>query len=187
MTTYNLIQPPFSLRFDEMSKTELVSYNTWFHRILPERTLELTNAIRSTDQYTHWTATFTPDSLRVSGEWFEGQVGTRPRTSEEASSIKPIFRTDPSTDTELDNRTFSLAVDIGMYFGQVVLLNIPGTSWAQPLNNKKFADYGQPVIMGFGTIPLNPIRVIIMTAYAISRGKRANLNGLFDTWAKLKK
>jgi hypothetical protein len=78
-------------------------------------------------------------------------------------------------------------MDIGMYFAQVVLKSLPGTQWDQPLGNKKFADYGQPVIMGFGTIPLNPVRVMVTTAYAISRRKPADLRGLYDTWARMKR
>ena len=74
-----------------------------------------------------------------------------------------------------------------MYFGQVVMNNLAGTKWDQPLKNKKFADYGQPVIMGLGTVPLNPIRVIVMTAYAISRNKPARLRDLYDTWANMKR
>ena len=57
-----------------------------------------------------------------------------------------------------------------MYFGQVIIKNLPGTGWDQPLKNKKLADYGQPVIAGFGTVSLNPVRVMVTTAYGIARG-----------------
>jgi hypothetical protein len=78
-------------------------------------------------------------------------------------------------------------MDIGMYFSQVVLKNLPGTRWDQPVRNKNFADYGQPVIMGFGTVPLNPVRVMVMTAYGISRNSPARLRELYDVWAKKRK
>jgi hypothetical protein len=77
-------------------------------------------------------------------------------------------------------------MDIGMYFAQVVLKNLAGTRWNQPLENKRFADHGQPVIMGFGVVPLNPVRVLVSTAYGISRRKRAELRELYDTWAGMR-
>jgi hypothetical protein len=104
---------------------------------------------------------------------FEGQVETRKKTADEIEETrsKLTFPIDIPKE-ELTNKSFSLAMDIGMYFGQVVLKNLPGTRWDQPLRNKKFADYGQPVILGFGKVPLNPVRVMVTTAYRISRQKR---------------
>ena len=90
---------------------------------------------------------------------------------------------------QLTNRTFSLAMDIGMYFSQVVLKNLDGTKWDQPLRNEKFADYGQPVIMGFGSVPLNPVRVVVTLAYGIMTKKQSGgrLRELYDTWARMKR
>jgi hypothetical protein len=87
---------------------------------------------------------------------------------------------------ELTNRTFSLAMDIGMYFGQVILQNLPGTRWDQPLKNPKFADYGQPVIIGFGRVPLNPVRIAVTLAYAFAAKEQSGerLHALFDVWSK---
>jgi hypothetical protein len=78
-------------------------------------------------------------------------------------------------------------MDIGMYFAQVVLKNLAGTRWDQPLGNKKFADYGQPVIMGFGTVPLNPVRVMVTNAYKAASKQRVDLRRLYDTWARMKR
>jgi len=60
-----------------------------------------------------------------------------------------------------------------------------GLKWDQSLKNPRFADYGQPVIMGFGAVPLNPVRVCVTTAYGISRKKPARLGELYATWAKM--
>jgi hypothetical protein len=91
-------------------------------------------------------------------------------------------------DEELTNRSFSLGMDIGMYFGQVILKNLAGTRWEQPLRNSKFADYGQPVIMGFGTVPLNPVRIAVTLAYAYSAKEQSGnrLRALYDVWSKRK-
>ncbi len=86
---------------------------------------------------------------------------------------------------EVTNRTFSLAMDIAMYFSQVVLKNLLATRWDQPLRNKHDADYGQPVLLGFGGAPMNPVALIVTRAYGMSKGKPARLRELYDTWEKL--
>lgn len=188
--SYAIIQPPFTLRFREMSKNELEGYRSWFHETMPERIAELSQAVRSTPGFEDWQPDETPESLEQLGDWFLGQVETRKRTEDEAREIQGrlIFPVD-IPDEELTNRSFSLAMDIGMYFGRVVLKNLPGTRWDQPLKNKKFADYGQPVIMGFGTVPLNPVRIAVTLAYAFAAkeqpGKR--LRELYDVWSKKRK
>jgi hypothetical protein len=60
-----------------------------------------------------------------------------------------------------------------------------GTRWHQPLRSENLVDYGQPVIMGLGPVPLNPVRVIVTTAYGISRQKPARLRELYKTWAAM--
>jgi len=185
---YAIIQPPFTLKFREMSESELRSYFEWFMKVMPERLTELKRAIRESPSHSSWAGDFSPKSLDELGTWFEGQVETRPKTQEEVEGVKAklTFPIEVSGE-QLTNRTFSLAMDIGMYFSQVILNNLDGTKWNQALKNEKFADYGQPVIMGFGTVPLNPVRILVSTAYGIAKGKEARLRELYDTWAKMKK
>lgn len=185
--TYSTIQPPFTLRFREMPKKVLDAYRTWFHEVIPQRLAELTKAVRNTAGYESWEPDFRPESLDMLGQWFEGQVATRKKSTEEVEETRSnlTFPVEIPED-ELTNRSLSLAMDIGMYLAQVILKNLPGTYWSQSLGNKKFADYGQPVIMGFGAVPLNPVRVMVTTAYAISQSNPAHLRELYDTWARMK-
>lgn len=184
--SYSIIQPPFTMRFREMPKRELAAYAAWFHKVIPERIAEVTKAVKVTPGYEGWGPSATPDSLEALGRWLEGQVETRERTDDEIAETRAAltFPINPSGQ-ELTNRTFSLAMDIGMYFAEVVLKNLAGTRWTQPLENKKLADYGQPVVTGFGALMLNPVRVMVTTAYAISRKKPAELRALYDTWARM--
>jgi hypothetical protein len=186
--SYATIQPPFTLRFREMPKKELLEYAAWFHSITPERITELAKAVKDTPGFEGWQPDLTPESLESLGRWFQSQVETRKKTAEEVEEIRSKL-TFPIEfpENELTNKSFSLAMDIGMYFGQVVAKNMPGTRWDQYLKNKKDADYGQPVLMGFGAAPLNPVSIGVTTAYAISRKKPARLREIYDTWAKLRK
>ncbi len=186
--TYAIIDPPLALRFHEMSKTELDAYWTWFHDVLPSRLAELARAVRRTLSYESWEPAMTPDSLEALGRWFENEVEVRKLTSVEMETVrhKLSFPID-IPDSELTNRTLSLCMDIGMYFAQVVLRNLPGTRWNRPLGSKRMADYGQPVIVGFGPVVLNPVRVIVMTAYGIAARKPAHLIELYNVWVGMKR
>jgi hypothetical protein len=185
--TYSIIQPPFDLKFREMSKKELLAYREWFHSVMPERTAELVKAVKGTAGFENWNPDLTPASLAPLGDWFRREVECRKRTDVEIGEIKSrlTFPID-IPEEELTNKSFSLAIDIGMYFGQVILKNLANTRWDQPLKNKAFADYGQPVIMGFGTVPLNPVRIAVTLAYALAAKDQSGdrLRALFDIWSK---
>jgi hypothetical protein len=187
---YSIIQPPFSLKFRQMSKPELRSYLEWFLKVLPERLVALEWTIRGSSEYSSWKVNYSPNSLAPLGNWFAGQIETRKRTKEEieAMSLRLNYSVEGSSQ-ELTNRSFSLAVDVGMYFGQVILENHPGTSWDQLLDNKRYADYGQPIIVGLGKVPLNPVRIAVTLAYAIAGGKPdgTRLRAIYKIWSKMPK
>ncbi len=184
---YAIIQPPFALTFREMPKKELQAYKEWFHGVMPERLSVLARAVRGTPGFQNWEPDLNPDSLGPLGAWFRDQVETRKRTAEEIGAIesKLTFPIDVPNE-DLTNRSFSLAMDVGMYFGQTIVNSLPGTRWDQPLRNAKFADYGQPVIIGFGTVPLNPVRVAVTLAYAFAAKEQSGdrLRALFEVWSK---
>ena len=184
--SYTVIQPPFSLDFRTMSRPELLAYFNWFLKELPQRVIELEKAVRATNGYATGSSDMHPNSLNLLGEWFERQVEVRLRTDDErekiaASSSLPI----EIPKEELTNRTFSLAYDIGIYLGETFRKNYEFLNWEQPLSDKKFADYGQPVLMGFGAVPLNPIRISINLAYGMVSGTQSGkrLREVYEYWA----
>lgn len=183
---YATIQPPFTLEFREMSKQELEDYFRWFLDLVPQRTNELAGAVRQSPGFEAWQPDGTSASLDALGEWFAGQVATRPRTLGERREIanRSSFPIEVSKE-ELTNRTFSLAMDIGMYLAQVLLKQCPSLRWEQPLRNENFADYGQPVLVGFGRVPLNPVRIAVTLAYGLVSKDRSGkrLRELYDDWS----
>jgi|SRR5271166_559675 len=185
---YNSVQPPFTLKLRDMPKKELNRYFLWFMDVIPQRMKELVGAVKQTPGFETWQADYTPTSLDRLGDWFACQVETRSRTQEELQAIKDrlAFQVDISGQ-ELTNGTFSLAMDVGMYFSQVLLKNYPGLRWEQPLNDKKFADYGQPVLIGFSNAPLNPVRIAIVLARSIANKKQtgSRLRELYNVWSKM--
>jgi hypothetical protein len=135
----------------------------------------------------NWKADLSADSLDALGDWFVTRVETRPRTATEIQEIVsrapyPV----PIPDYELTNRTFSLAIDIGMYFAMTLKNTFPHLTWEQPLHDKQFIEYGQPVLRGFGAVPLNPVAIAITLAYGIARRTKSGrrLRELYDYWSK---
>lgn len=184
---YATIQPPFTLEFTEMSKAELKAYAAWFHAVAPARIAELEKAVRNTPGYHGWEPDQTPDSLGPLGRWLEGQVEMRKKTESEIAELHSQLTLPIDVPREqLTNRTFSIAMDLGMYFGQVVLKSVRGTRWDQPLGkSRRWADYGQPVIVGNGRVPLNPVRIMVTAAYSFADKRPTSLRELFNAWQEL--
>jgi hypothetical protein len=167
---YQTIQPPFTLQFDRMTKKELQDYFQWFQAVMPDRILELARAVKQSPGYETWKPDYTPESLGSLGNWLATHVETYQRTPAELEGIRSQtpYRFEIS-DSELTNQTFSLAMDVGMYLAQVFLRNHPSLKWGQILQgSKRYIDYGQPVIEGFGVTPLNPVRIAVTLAYGLA-------------------
>lgn len=185
---YRIIQPPFTLKFRDMSRAELRDYRQWFMEVMPERIAELTAAVQQTPGFEAWQPTKEPASLDALGEWLAGQVAMRPRTGEELHEIESQLRFPIDIPAqELTNRTFSLAIDTGMYLSQVFLHNHPTLRWDQPFGNKKFVDYGQPVLIEFSSAPFNPTRMMVTCAYGLvdNTWTGRQLRELYDIWVAL--
>ena len=169
-----------------MPRKELRAYFEWFMDQIPIRLIELTHAVQGTPGFEHWYPDFTPESLDVLGVWFAQAVETRSRTAEEMEELRrnsPIPIELPTDD--LTNRTFSLAMDIGMYLGQVFQRSFPNLKWELMLGGKRNINYGQPVLVGFRVTPLNPVHLVVVSAYKLA-GKNSSgdrLRELYDTWS----
>ena len=85
--SYSIIQPPFTLKFREMSAKDLKDYNGWFHDVLPQRVASLKEEVRRSPESLSWEPDLTAASLDSLGAWFAGQVEVRPRTPEEVGAL----------------------------------------------------------------------------------------------------
>jgi hypothetical protein len=185
--TYDTLRPPFTLNLREMPESELKRYFQWFLKVLPEREKELAETVRETPGFEAWRPDCTPDSLDTLGGWFAGQVETRNRTPEEIQRMQggQTFSFAIANE-ELTERTFSLAMDIGMYFSQVMLKNHPSLEWEQPLGSKRNVDYGQPSLSGFGVVTLNPVGIAVTLTYGLAEKKKTGkrLREVYEYWTK---
>jgi hypothetical protein len=185
---YEIIQPPFTLKFREMTNPELKEYYRWYLAMIKIRIGMLTEEVKQSTIFQAWRPDETPSSLDKLGEWFSAQIEVRQRTPDESHEIELRSRHSISIPKEeLTNRTFSLAIDIGMYFSQVLIKNHPQVRWEQIFGNKKSIDYGQPVLVGFGAMPFNPVQMLVSQAYGLATKKKTGkcLRELYEIWSEM--
>jgi len=184
--TYQLISPPCSLNFVGLSKQDIKKFNEWFIAELPTRIAILESCVKASAGYESWVANFDSTSLVTLGDWFASQVETRDRTASELREMEAGLRfpIDISTN-ELTDEVVSKAMDVGMYFGEVLLKNHPALRWDFKTESKKFADYGQPVIVGVGAAILNPVRIALTMAYGVVAGTQSGsrLSQVYQFWS----
>lgn len=185
--TYQLISPPCALDFVALTKQELKKYNEGFVAIVPERVATLQSRVNASAGHSSWGANFDPAALVELGDWFALQVTTRDRTQSEALAIEARLTFPMNVPhEELTDETVSKAIDVGMYFGTVLLKNHSSLRWYFKTESKRFADYGQPVIVGFGTAILNPVRIAVTLAYGVAAGTQSGsrLGQVYEFWSE---
>ena len=104
------------------------------------------------------------------GKWFEENVETE-KLSEEEYKEKRAAVPDyiEIQDWDITIKTRSLAVDIGIYFGEVFIKNHKGLKWEQYLTRSKYdMDIGHMVIKGFGKTRLNSIWKLYIIANCLA-------------------
>lgn len=157
--------------FSSMKKEELIEFNQWFMENLHYCLDELIQSVWKTSGFEDWNADFSVDSLGVLGEWLSTKVEKRELTPQEIAVIEnnsPNF----VSNWVLTDETKSWIVCVGMYYGQVILKNNPFLKWKQELKDRNLADYGQPIIVGKGAMPYNPIRVVDVISHGILEGTK---------------
>ena len=191
MINYKIIQPPIGFDFQKMTKKELKDYYNWYLEILPERLSVLIKAVNSTKGYEDWKPDYSPESLDNLGQWFFNHVEIRKSTKKEIDDIynnaPEWFQNVEIQDWDLTNRTFSLAIDIGMYLSQVFLRTYPQLKWNHYITGRKNdIDYGQPVLIKFSCDTFNPTQISVTLAYGFGDKTQTGnrLRELFDIWVK---
>lgn len=188
MKTFTTSYSPATTAFASMTKEELAHFYHWFMTNLPYCIEELMQLVRSTPGFEGWNPDYSPESLNALGEWFVGKVQKRDLTQNEVETLECSATTSVGIPAwDLTDETKSLSVYVGMYYGQVAVQNVPAVTWKQSLENKKMADFGQPVVAGPGVVPINPVRVANSFACGLIDGTKtgANLRKAYDYWAKL--
>lgn len=182
---FTTIYSPVTTAFALMTKKELSDFYDEFIQSVPYCLDELIQTVWQTPGFDSWSADFSPESLDALGEWFATKIQKTDLSSEKArcsisGQVSPVA-------WDLTDEEKSLAVKVGMYYGEVAIRNHSSLSWMQLKGSKKLADYGQPVIAGLGSFSTNPVRVANAFAWGIADASRvgSRLRETYDYWMKM--
>ena len=129
-----------------------------------------------------------PESLKMLGKWFEENVETEKLSKEEYKERELLCQMKQKYKTwDIAIKTRSVAVDIGIYFGEVFIKNHEGLKWEQYFSRGKYdMDKGHIVIKGFGKTRLNSIWIIYILASGLAKKtkKGTRLYELYNVWER---
>lgn len=110
-----------------------------------------------------WVGDFSDQSLETIDVWLGDKVESV--RSEAMRLSVPGIESDMMigswnfADYKPSDRSLSYAFDVGIYIGECLIHRVSHARWYQPCKFKRNADYGQPMLSGFGSIPISPIAV----------------------------
>ena len=148
--------------FFEFTKVEAKEYLQWFLSIRDERASVLEVNVKKI--YPEWRADYKKGSLVNLYEWFAMQVAYRPMTASERKEVEeqisktPLFAgVIPIPEATFTDETVSISFDIGIYFGELLIRDIPLLKWTQKLNSTNYVYYAQPILSkSRSKVPVNP-------------------------------
>ncbi len=174
-----------------MPRAQLRAFRDWFMLQIPIRLGVLEQVVRSTAGFEQWTPDFSEASLRTLGQWFIGQVEKRDVTPEEkaaALSSPGNERLQIVPTYQLTNKSYSLAIDVAMYWGETLRRSLENVTWQQYIGGKTMSDYGHVILQAPGTASCDPLHLAIIQVHKVFSGTRTDLgrlDTLFLFWRKV--
>lgn len=170
----------------EWKPREARKYFDWFLGVIPERCVQLKEIARDiADQLD-----YSPESLKALGKWFCSVVTTQKKTAEEIerelagmSERARKLGMGIHQDWTLTGESFSIAMDVGTYLGEVFRKQFPGLRWSLLTRPKSHVSYNQPVLEG-GKMKIDPIDLVVIMAWGIADGSKGpdRLFELYNIW-----
>ena len=186
MNEYKIIDNlPFGFDFHNRSRKELMIYSEWFYQNKEQRMFELNRAIQ---QFTGkmWQQDYSINSLAELNLFLLNSIKSENLSKQELEEKKkrvPTYITIQDWDLTVKSR--SLLVDVGIYWGEVIIYNNNSLHWEQFFSrNKNDNDYGHMVIMLKNSQRINPIWLMYIQGLKIIKGtvSQTFLNDLYSIW-----
>jgi len=161
--------------FAKSSKEDLRAFYRAFIENVPYSLDELFGLIWKTEGFSKWPASFHENSLPALGEWMKSALQIlSPEGMLLPSPKSPEWQGLKTSAWDFSDRSREMIVAVGMYYGEIMVRNNPGVTWVHLLENKKSADFGQPVIGGEVRRIINPVRVATSFSFGIVDGSESS-------------
>lgn len=151
---YPLMEPPFRFAsFREMSKEQAKEHFDWFISLIPDRVQLLDECFNAV-----WGCgvrfDYSVESLCPVWAAFEPHIETEEKSDAEiqaelATSPEWLHETLAHKRLKLSLGTTTIAMDMGMYYGEVINRNVPGVHWGYVTRPKSLRSVNRPVLFGF--------------------------------------
>lgn len=188
VTHYTLFTEPADFAAGLRNASDASRYFAWFMSQIPVRLRDLQLALQKGGSIAT-ELDFSPTSLSVVGNYLDEQISVVRKTPEEASREGehfPQWVQSSIPDWTLSQIALSVAMDAGIYFGEVMRGQYACLSWDYVRKPKRDADLYLPVLRPFfGHGHLNPLRIAVNAAFGATRGKsaRERLPELYEFWS----
>ena len=158
---------PFNRAPHELSTVEAKQYFNWFMDQMPFRLQILKDMVASTIPEPLFSS-LSEQAFYEMGVWLDKHLDMRELSPEEIEQnlvIFPQWIHSSLPKMVLSERSISLCMDIGIYFGKMMIHNHPTLFWDYVRKPKSDANFQKTVISGFPKkMNLNPVQIVYVIA-----------------------
>ena len=179
---YFMMQPPKEYEaFDKMNKKDAQEYFDWYMSEIPIRLDMLKTVVKDEAGID---LDYSLDSLIDLWEWYEGKIYYVDRDKDlyqAALDKAPEWFKPYVSDKFLSYETLMYAMDIAIYYAEIIVKNNDQINWGYFIKPKNRAGVNEPTLLGFtADMDLNT-RVIVLNLTRRS-AKEKNKNRLIDNY-----
>ncbi len=173
-------------KFDKLAKAQAKEYFQWYMDQIDVQLEELERILSGTGILMD----FSVESLIPVWEWLEKQIRMVPRKEEDIQAEiahRPAWMEPYVGREEFSLQTLEYAMDISIYFAEVVIRNTDGKIyWGYFDKPKNRMDVNEPVLLGFWKdMNLNPRRIIeVCMRRSLKEQKKDRLFDLYHVWLR---
>lgn len=161
-TQYQLFTLPHGFGFDRLTRSQARENLRAMMERFDFRKSMLQDLVRQT--LPDWSADMNDGSLVTLGEWFVRQMQAIPMTEDQ---MRAELRHVPSehafivrSHIRLTPRSYSIAVDTGVYVGECIRSRAPIFGWTIGSGPQSYVNYNQPILTADGMDEFNPMCLI---------------------------
>ncbi len=178
-----------SYAFFELTPKQAKEYFLWYMDEIPNRLALLWEYMKQ-ERPTTEPFDYSPESLLPLWEWYEPKIQQVPMTAKEIESRVKKFPKYLESEIRKNTKKFtdetlSIALDISMYLGEVVVKNYPHLRWNYRTRPKREISVYRPVIDGLNhkmTFETSRVLFVLMLKSAKEQDSM-RLYNLYQHWA----
>lgn len=171
--------------FFELTPKQAKEYFLWYKSEIPNRIALLWEYMKQ-ERPEAESFDYSPESLIPLWEWYETKIEQVPMTAKEVESRVRIFpkylESEIRKNTKkFTDKTLSLALDISIYLGEVVVKNHPHLRWNYRTRPKREVSVYRPVIDGLNyKMTFEPTRIVFVQM--LKSVEKQNINHLYHIY-----